>query len=108
MNKITPADAGCWLDGSQGWHNTYRVCDRAMLYGWLTDKPEQREAVEGLSQSYAAGATSLAVTEMIAEAAKDATDYLNEIAPDGYTFIWDAGELSLMADAEAADLGYFG
>lgn len=32
--KITASEAGCWLDGSQGWHNTYRIVDLAESWGW--------------------------------------------------------------------------
>ena len=106
--KITAADAGCWLDGSQGWHNTYRVCDRAMDYGWLADEPTELDVMRELSARYEAGSTDGDIAEVMSESADDATEYLNSIAPDGYSFVWDAGELSLMADDEAQELGHFG
>jgi hypothetical protein len=112
VSKITPADAGCWLDGWQGWHNTYRVCDRALDYGWLAGKPAERADIEALEAEYQAmhadGFFVLDVAEAMDTASSDATEYLNGIAPDGYTFVWDAGELSLMADSEAEELGHFG
>lgn len=106
--KITAADAGCWLDGSQGWHNTYRVCQRAMDYGWLTSEAAQRAEVIMLIERYSEGEQDIDLSEAMSEASDDATEYLNSIAPDDYSFVWDAGELSLMADDEAQELGHFG
>lgn len=105
--KITAADAGTWLVGSMGWHNGYRVVQRAAAFGWT------------IPEEYAAGW----VTFLDSWASDDgpdsdlwddlhgddgdfvdrATDYLESRAPQGYTFVWDAGELSLvtLADADA-------
>lgn len=106
--QITPADAGCWLDGSQGWHNTYRVCERAMSYGWLEDDPSDREAVNRLIEEFKSDDTGNDAGQVMSEAADDATDYLNSLAPEGYIFVWDAGELSLMTEDEAGEFGHFG
>lgn len=106
--QITPADAGCWLDGSQGWHNTYRVCQRAMDYGWLTGDAAERQAVISLIERYSEGEQDIDLSESMSEASDDATDYLNSLAPEGYIFVWDAGELTLMTEGEADEFGHFG
>lgn len=120
--KITPADAGTWLDGSQGWHNTYRVIERAFGYGW---KPEDnREDIEKAVELYSTGqdgdtrtladGSTLTYEDAAgwiidqAGLSDAATEYLQSIAPEGYEFVWDAGELSLMQEDEADELGYLG
>lgn len=42
--------------------------------------------------------------DVIHEIADEATDYLQGLAPEGYWFEWDAGELCLVRDDE--DEGY--
>jgi hypothetical protein len=120
--QITAADAGCWLDGSQGWHNNYRVIQRAVAYGWRPDvSPEDVQAGIGL---YRDGSEGDAVTLSDGETltyedacgwiidqgglSDLATEYLNEVAPDGYEFVWDAGELSLMTTEDADEFGLHG
>jgi hypothetical protein len=104
--KITPADAGTWLDGSQGWTNSYRVIDRAVAYGMAIDPDDDM-----IRDAYADGADSVTLStgevldagsigEAISgqgELSDRATEYLESMAPDGYTFLWDTGELSLTA-----------
>lgn len=102
--RITPADAGCWLMGSVGWHNGYRVIDRACEYGFVvpaeyvsaldayrndTDNEDAHEAIMGQG----------GLSDM-------ATDYLQSLAPAGYVFEWDMGELSLMREEDTE--GYEG
>lgn len=121
--KITEADAGCWLDGSQGWHNNYRVIQRAAEYGWCPEdeNPEDvgaaielyKNGQEGDTRTLADGSTLRyedACGWIIDQGGLSdaATDYLRSIAPEGYDFIWDAGELSLMSEAEAEEFGHYG
>jgi hypothetical protein len=98
---ITADMAGCWLDGAHGWHNAYRVVDRAEGYGFTVP----REYEDSLSLYRQDGP---AAREEVQEAmnghgglSDQATEYLNERAPEGYVFVWDAGELSLMTEADA-------
>lgn len=110
-HKITADMAGCWLEGSQGWHNNYRVIDRAIEWGW---KPDDLADVEAISQAYAdqvetitlADGSSCDVAGAVIDQgglSDEATDYLQSIAPDGYVFWWDAGELSLVHEDELPD-----
>jgi hypothetical protein len=95
---ITAADAGCWFDGQYGWHNTYRVCERALDYGWLDGQDDaKREAAEAIAEYVTAKGCSDALDELNC----DATDYLQSIAPAGYVFEWDAGELTMIHESES-------
>lgn len=103
--KITPADAGCWLDGAMGWHNTYRVAERALDLGWLADKPDEKASAEKTIALYKASESqgmgngeSYDVFDVMQDISTDATDYLQSLAPEGYSFEWDAGELCLWAE----------
>jgi len=98
--KITEADAGCWLDGSMGWHNTYRVIDRAIGYGWYAGQPTELAEVEEISRRAEASDPTLD-QEILSDNADLATGYLQSIAPEGYVFEWDAGELTLLPESEA-------
>ena len=104
--KLTPAGAGCWLDGAMGWHNTYRVVDLALELGW---QPQDVSLVRHASEVYESqgvlhreplthpGDVEWA-SEVIHDMADDATDYLQTLAPEGYWFEWDCGELCLVTD----------
>jgi hypothetical protein len=98
--KITSDMAGTWLDGCHGWTNAYRVVDRAEEFGFVVPaeyadalRRYREEDYDGLTddQRYAVNGAIVdqgGLSDM-------ATDYLEERAPYGYTFFWDAGELSL-------------
>lgn len=111
--KITPDMAGTWLDGTMGWHNAYRVIDRAQSYGFQIP-PGYGEALrryreddyDGLTDDERSD-TSGAIIDQ-GGLSDQATDFLEEHAPEGYTFVWDAGELSLMTVEDADTFGYFG
>ena len=94
---ITEADAGTWLSGSMGWHNTYRVIDVARDYGFAVS-PEDMQAV----RRYADGDLS-DQTDTVFDLSAEATDYLQTLAPEGYAFDWDAGELNLIKIDEEDD-----
>lgn len=101
MTDITPADAGTWLDGSQGWTNAYRVIERAEAYGFVV--PEDDRAALDFYRSGGYPETDAEITMYEAISGQgglsdQATDYLEERAPEGFTFLWDAGELSLVPE----------
>lgn len=99
--EITPADAGTWLDGSQGWHNSYRVVDRAESYGF-TVPPEYTAALADYRENGpSASEDSWEAMCGHGELSDMATDYLQERAPEGYIFEWDMGEFSLIPESEA-------
>jgi hypothetical protein len=91
--KIVPtipaSAAGCWLDGHHGWHNSYRVVDMAVNHGFTVPK-EWREDLEIFR-------SGLSVETDIEELSDKATEYLQKLAPEGYSFVWDACELTLTA-----------
>ena len=90
--QITPANAGTWLDGALGWHNTYRVIDIAKAYGF-TLEPHNENLVDAFRQSEELTYSEL---DVVHEISAEATDHLQSLAPEGYYFDWDAGELSLV------------
>lgn len=99
--EITPADAGTWLEGCHGWHNAYRVIDRATDYGFVVP-PEYADALADYREN--GDSVSDESHEAICgqgELSDMATDYLQERAPEGYVFEWDMGELSLIQESEA-------
>jgi hypothetical protein len=103
--RITPDLAGTWLDGWHGWHNVYRVVDRAVEYGF-TVPDDAREALEWFRKGDHT-ATDDASYDMYEAVAGQrglcdmATEFLSARAPEGYVFVWDAGELSLMTVEDA-------
>lgn len=85
---ITPAMAGCWVSGHQGWRGTSDVVRIAQGYGMpLTDDDETELA------AYEAGDST---SDVVFDMADDAESYLNERAPDGHSFGWHDGEFFLM------------
>ncbi len=104
MPEITADMAGTWLDGHMGWHNAYRVIDVAETYGFIVPE-EYRDALTAYRHS-ANGVENLTDDQWGAvngqgELSDKATDYLNERAPEGFEFVWDAGEFSLMSSVDA-------
>ncbi|KUL44778.1 hypothetical protein ADL22_12610 [Streptomyces sp. NRRL F-4489] len=106
--KITASDAGCWLEGSQGWTNNHRVVGRAVSYGFVVPK-EYEEALEDYRQN-GPSASENSWEAMVGQGglSDQATDFLQALAPNDYEFVWDAGELSLMTSAEAEAFGHHG
>jgi len=107
--EITEADAGCWLDGSQGWHNAYRIVDRAEAYGFEVSA-DDRKVLDLYASDDQSATVKLSTGKVVdyelatecvvgqRELADKAFEYLDERAPEGYAFVRDAGELSLVED----------
>ncbi|MFC8428570.1 hypothetical protein [Streptomyces sp. NPDC057253] len=103
--EITPAMAGTWLDGHMGWHNAYRVVLRAEEYGFVVPE-DYRDAMDayresGSSFSFAEKEEHWDAINGQGELSDQATEYLQEHAPEGFSFVWDMGELILMSYADA-------
>ena len=103
MPEITPDMVGCWLDGQFGWHNHYRVVDKAVEFGFVVGD----EYVSALDAYRDGGREDedCPITGQ-GELVDMATDYLNEHAPDGYFFEWSAGELCMMEESESEDYDF--
>lgn len=99
--KITPDMAGTWLDGHVGWANHYRVVDRAVQYGYNL-KPEDEATLDAyvawMRDEFRDPESSLPEA-IIGQGGlvDEVTEYLEGLAPRGYHFEWDMGELSLLA-----------
>lgn len=112
--RITPTNAGCWIDEINGWESHAIVAEIAMGLGWLKgrnrkDTLYRRGEIRAIIRAYRNGseATRFRAVEiddvpgqMINQAgiADEATDYLNTLAPAGYAFGWHDGNLFLMSD----------
>lgn len=110
--RITPDMAGCWLEGWHGWTNGYRVVDLAETYGFPVPE-DSRAALEWFRKDDHTAATEeqWRMYETVSGQgglADMATDFLQMRAPEGYVFEWDAGELSLMTEADAEEFGFWG
>lgn len=99
--------AGCWLDGHFGYHNAYRVVDRAKEYGFKVPE-EYRSVMDKYHENGDETGFESMLTEEEWEAihgqgelSEKATNWLEELAPKGYVFVWDAGEFSLMNEEDA-------
>lgn len=105
FTRIPHTQAGTWLDGAHGWTNSYRVVDRAVEWGWDLGKSHGHDVKEAerIVAAYRDSVNTDDEGEMMIEISNDATDYLSSIAPWGYDFAWDAGELSLTETEMAAD-----
>jgi hypothetical protein len=102
--QITSAMAGTWLDGALGWHNAYRVVERAEAYGFKV--PEEYQAAlddyrENHGPDWIESEDNVMMIHGQGDLSDQATDFLQEKAPEGYVFEWDAGELRLMHESEA-------
>lgn len=97
-NRITPDKAGCWLEGSQGWTNHYRVVYLAQSYGFKIDKSDEKE-VDRYRADHGMSESGEAITGQGGLVDK-ATEYLESLAPVGFHFEWDMGELSLLPCSE--------
>jgi hypothetical protein len=106
LEKISISMAGCWLDGHFGWHNSYRVVLKAEEFGFVVPE-EYRDVMD----NYCTNGNSTFFNETDeqweavhgqGELSDQATDFLQERAPEGYQFVWDMGEFLLMTDEEAS------
>ncbi|WP_409238394.1 hypothetical protein [Streptomyces sp. PA5.6] len=108
-NMITSADAGCWLEGHHGWRNNHRVVDWAVgTFGFKV--PEEYQAALDDYRKNGPSASEDSWEAVVGQGglSDQATDHLQELAPEGFEFVWDAGELSLMRSDEAGKLGHHG
>lgn len=98
-NKV---ECGTWLDGGMGWHNAYRIVEIAESHGFTVDD-EDRAAIEWYKETSGGSGDGTDAEEAMAEAvigqgglSDKATDHMEELLPEGWTLLWDAGELSLV------------
>jgi hypothetical protein len=93
---------GTWFEGRMGWHNTYRIIETAETHGFTMDA-DDRKALDWYKETSGGCGNGTDDEEDMAEAivgqgglSDRASDYMEELLPDGWTLLWDAGELSLV------------
>lgn len=102
---ITPDMAGCWLDGSMGWHNSYRVVDRATEYGFTVPTEYAYALADYRANGHECSEDNWETVCGQGGLTDMATDFLQERAPDGYVFEWGMGEFSLIPESESESFG---
>lgn len=80
---------GCVLDGSQGWHNTYRVVDLAVEYGLELDTYEAT-ALEAYRVNDADDDQLSTVLDQ-GGLSERALEHLQARTAPGLTWVWDDG-----------------
>lgn len=98
VNEIHASDAGVWLDGAMGWRNTYRVIRIAEGHGFEAI-PELEDVISRLERYGQDDVTTEEWWDAVS-LSDDATDHLNSLAPEGFWFEWDMGELRLVNEGE--------
>lgn len=110
--RITPDMTGTWLSGHMGWHNGYRVVMRAEKYGFTVPEEYATDWREFLRTWRSENGPDRDWWDTVhgddGAILDRATEFLELRAPEGHTFVWDAGELSLMSEADADEFGHFG
>lgn len=100
-DRVSPEDAGCWIDGHHGQYATPMLCQLAIGQGMPMADADKMDVYAWLNQSRDVWAVTDDVIENVVELSDDALVWLNEnIAPDGYAFGWHNGEFFLWSIAE--------
>ena len=131
--RVTAADAGCWIDGHWGQYGGDRLIEIASGYGWEPDDEEaktlldfslfrlshigpsmgkdQEEYLSLLRRILALGIDDDALEENEWQAFESQSWLIDEIeiwmneniAPEGYHFMWEDGEFMLLEDLDEED-----
>lgn len=88
-------EPGCWVDGHWGRYGTGRVIELAVSLGWPDE--EARALLDNSPSS------PPDFDDESYEISQDAEDYLNSIAPEGFSFGWFDGEFFLLSDFQWED-----
>lgn len=97
--QVTPADAGCYVDGHWGQYGTARVIEIAAELGY-SDRDALEYARRHLASMGPSTDPGLADDEYDAMIgyADDAESWLNDhVAPAGHSFGWSDGEFFLQS-----------
>jgi hypothetical protein len=95
MSEIifTDDSIGCVFDGTQGWHNTYRLIDLAVSHGMELDAFEREEALEAYRAS-GYGEISDQHLDTVVESgglSDRALGHLQALTAPGLFWVWDDG-----------------
>lgn len=99
--EITLDQVGVWISSHNGWRGIYRGIDIAVDYGFIVPG-EYRDALADYRENGpSAHEDNWEAIIGQGELSDMATDFLQDRAPDGYVFMWEAGELTLISESEA-------
>lgn len=109
IERATPADAGCWVEGWWGQYGVAHLAEKAEAWGYA-DAEVIDLATRHLATMGPNTANSPELTDNEHEALSDASDevenWLNDhVAPEGYSFGWWEGEFFLWS-VESWEEGY--
>lgn len=91
IERMTPAEAGCWVPGLVGRYGSQEVISIAVNCGW-DDEDAQRILDSDDNE---------AIWDAVIDVADDAEIWLNEhVAPEGYYFGWYDGEFWLWSEGD--------
>lgn len=100
--KLTPDDAGCYVDGHWGHYGTAHLVRRAEEYGY-SDTEVIALADKHLASMGPSLSEDLTTDEYwtLADAGDEVIEWLNEnVTPEGYEFGWYEGEVFLWSDEQ--------
>lgn len=101
VKKLSPADAGCWVDGHWGQYAVARMTQIAGQGGY--DSQRILDLADRHLASQTTGDTGLTPdeSEELMDASDSAEQWMNEhLAPEGYLFSWEDGEFWLLSQEE--------
>lgn len=100
--RATPADAGCYVDGSWGQFGNAHLIYRAIEFGY-----DNQQAIDLAMRHLATiGGLGEGEFEALIDLADDAERWLNEhAAPQGYQFGWYDGEFFLWSELDWDEVG---
>lgn len=98
-DAILPPEEGCWIDGTWGRFGSARLIQLASYRGY--NEIEVVEAADAMLKSM--GPSRSIVTdeqeELVYDAADEVETWMNDhVAPAGFSFGWEDGELYLWSD----------
>lgn len=105
VTRLTPEDAGCYVDGHWGQYGVAHMINRAEEFGYA--EPEVTAlADKHMASMGPSGGEDLTFDEheALSDASEEAENWLNEnVAPEGYSFGWSEGEFNLWSNKEWED-----
>lgn len=101
IERLTPADAGCWIAGHLGHYGILRVVEIAAEHGMGVSADDARAMTAYREGNLVTDANGGLIDqyEIVVDLSDEAERWLNDnVAPEGFTFGWHDGEFYLWSD----------